>query len=487
MVTWVGNNSNNVKSGTSGADKLSGRGGNDTLRGLAENDSLYGEAGNDLLDGGLGNDSMTGGPGNDTYIVNKSPTSGTFQNTPLSISADGQASYFDIPNTAVPSGWGEGYGSTRGQLGVTFDLSPPAQSVSLSSAGQTASATIGALGFSEADSNGDGLAYIFPIEGRGIAGGVTNGKGLEWSLSLDLTVGGTARTVTFKPTVSAEPGYVQDVSSHSPDQTVVDWSSSFASQITTFGNGGKLLVDVKDIAFTHEGDSAALEVQFTLLRPSYDYRFTNVPGDQVIEASNGGTDTVRTTANNYVLPLNVEHVRLEGANALTAWGNSRNNDMIGNDKANTLFGLAGNDRLFGGLGDDTLLAGSGNDVLGGSVGRDELWGGSGPDRFDYDFVEHSPSEKFFSGVDRIMDFSQSQGDRIDFSAMDANQTASAPGSQDFIFIGPAAFTAPGQIRYELDEKFGETLVYANVDADLEEDATIVVNGLVPFSELNILV
>jgi Ca2+-binding RTX toxin-like protein len=62
----------NVSTGTSGANTLNGGGGNDLLAGLAGDDTLNGNAGNDVLDGGAGKDNMAGGAGDDTYMVDNS-------------------------------------------------------------------------------------------------------------------------------------------------------------------------------------------------------------------------------------------------------------------------------------------------------------------------------------------------------------------------------------------------------------------------------
>jgi Ca2+-binding RTX toxin-like protein len=78
------------------------------------------------------------------------------------------------------------------------------------------------------------------------------------------------------------------------------------------------------------------------------------PGDVVIEAANGGTDTVETTLASYTLPANVENLVYIGAGSFTGSGNSLNN---------TITGGSGNDILFGGNGADTLTGGGGSDTF----------------------------------------------------------------------------------------------------------------------------
>ena len=75
-------------------------------------------------------------------------------------------------------------------------------------------------------------------------------------------------------------------------------------------------------------------------------------------------------------------------------------------------------------------------------GRDVLIGGSGADRFVYTNAAH-----IGTGDDRdvIRDFKPGT-DLLDLARIDAN--TQLPGNQAFSFIGAAAFTQAGQLRYE---------------------------------------
>lgn len=104
----------------------------------------------------------------------------------------------------------------------------------------------------------------------------------------------------------------------------------------------------------------------------------------------------------------------------------------GTDGGNVLQGLAGDDDLFG-FG--------GNDRIEGGLGSDFLTGGSGADLF----IFRKASESTAFSPDQIFDFNRAEGDRISLSAIDANVLES--GNQGFAFIGAAAFTAAGQVRF----------------------------------------
>lgn len=81
-------------------------------------------------------------------------------------------------------------------------------------------------------------------------------------------------------------------------------------------------------------------------------------------------------------------------------GNDTLSGAAGND---SLIGNDGNDSLLGGLGNDVLTGGLGNDWMSGDQGNDTLTGGAGADKF-YGYVG--------GGIDRVTDFSLSEGDRV---------------------------------------------------------------------------
>jgi Ca2+-binding RTX toxin-like protein len=83
--------------------------------------------------------------------------------------------------------------------------------------------------------------------------------------------------------------------------------------------------------------------------------------DTIVEAADGGTDTVRSSIA-YSLAENLENLTLTGTATINGTGNAANNVLVGNDAANRLTGLAGNDVLDGGLGADTMLGGAGDDT-----------------------------------------------------------------------------------------------------------------------------
>ena len=140
--------------------------------------------------------------------------------------------------------------------------------------------------------------------------------------------------------------------------------------------------------------------------------------DLVIEAANGGTDTVQTSAS-WTAGQQIEGIVATGTGAIAINGNAQNNRITGNAAANRLDGRDGNDILTGGAGNDTLLGGGGSDSLSGGIGNDRLDGGAGNDR-----MTGGPGNDIFvfatgSGRDVITGFAASGPgqDRIDLRGL----------------------------------------------------------------------
>lgn len=142
------------------------------------------------------------------------------------------------------------------------------------------------------------------------------------------------------------------------------------------------------------------------------------------------------------------------------FGGADNDFLRGDDGDDRLDGGDANDRLFGGNGIDTLVGGAGDDSLIGSVGGDFLSGGAGNDIFVYQNNADESRGSIAETRDTITDFVHGQ-DKISVAGVDAN--AGQSGTQDFVFIGSAGFTAPGQVRAV--QAADGTLILASNDFD----------------------
>jgi serralysin len=98
----------------------------------------------------------------------------------------------------------------------------------------------------------------------------------------------------------------------------------------------------------------------------------------------------------------------------------------------------------GSVKDDVIIGSTRANSLTGGGGLDALQGGAGADRFIYTRV--SDAAAFSDVAEEIVDFSRSEGDRIDLRRIDAD--ASVAGNQAFVFRGQSAFSGDQhQLRF----------------------------------------
>ncbi len=181
-------------------------------------------------------------------------------------------------------------------------------------------------------------------------------------------------------------------------------------------------------------------------RGGNDTFIVNSAADQMREAENGGFDTLKTSVD-YVLRggVHIERLVITGTSGVTL----RDNNM-----SSTLISGAGDDRMAGFGGDDRLVAGA---------GQDTLWGGKGADTFVFNVAPLS------DGLDRIMDFSAAQGDKIELSASVIGLSVAAGQLGAALFAGAAsAVTAATRIYTD------SGVLYADTDGNGAGDATALV-------------
>ena len=268
----------------------------------------------------------------------------------------------------------------------------------------------------------------------------------------------------------------------------------------TFDSSGTTLYAIDGAA--HQIVGVSLETYIVTQRmPIGDaYAFPVLPqGDELTLLADGRTFLVATDKGIVVVDRPTDNVPSSGDDQLvgtlsddTIAGGSGNDairggagkDLIwGNTGADRLIGDGGNDRLYGGVGNDVLYGSAGNDRLYGDAGRDLLVGGSGKDTF---FFAKGDSGASAATSDVIGDFTQGL-DHIDLSRIDTN--AALGGSQPFLFVGEAAFSADaskvaGELRF--GQQNGTTYVEGDTNHDGKADFMLVLKGTVDLTASDFL-
>lgn len=162
---------------------------------------------------------------------------------------------------------------------------------------------------------------------------------------------------------------------------------------------------------------------------------------------------------------------LAGGAVLYVSGLDGDDVLTGTNGTDSLAGNSGDDTLNGGDGNDILNGGGGKDILYGGLGADKLTGGKGADVLVYQSIQESLPGS--GNYDVITDFSHSQGDKIDLSAIDADTTQS--GDQAF-HLGGSNFTdTPGEL-IQFSDGHGHTIVEGDVNGDGIADFEIMLNN-----------
>jgi VCBS repeat-containing protein len=165
---------------------------------------------------------------------------------------------------------------------------------------------------------------------------------------------------------------------------------------------------------------------------------------------------------------------------LSSSATNGNDTIYGGAGADTINGGGGDDIIFGGSGGDALGGGNDGDTLDGGSGADAITGGNNHDRiiggYGADTLTGGGGADTFAYLsnldtgDRITDFSQAQGDKLDLSAVGATSGG---------FLG--AISQPGavgahQVGYMYDSGTNTTIVYVDTDGIFGADQEINLTG-----------
>jgi Ca2+-binding RTX toxin-like protein len=475
----------------------------DLLRGTGGNDTLSGGDGNDFLNGGTGNDYMVGGAGNDIFVVDSTgdstieaaggglDTVAAFVNWTLGANVE----RLELQGTGNFSGTGNALNNTlvgtsgdnllNGGAGNDYMVGGAGNDIFVvdASGDRTIEAANGGTDTVRSFINwtlADNVERL-ELQGSGNLSGAGNSLNntlvgnagsnlLNGGAGNDYMVGG-AGDDTFvvaasgDQTIEAANGGVDTVRSY------INWTLADNVERLELQGSGNLSGAGNALNNTLVGNTGdnllngGAGDDHMVGGAGNDIFIVDASGDQVIEAANGGIDTVRSYID-WVLADNVERLELFGS-ALNSTGNAFNNTLVGRAGVNVFDGNDGDDYLTAGAGNDTLYGGGGSDRLVGGAGADILFGGAGNDFFRYEAVTDSlvgPGMR-----DTIMDFTHGE-DKISLHALRADI-----GNQAFSFIGTAAFSGvAGEFRYT--NYGGNVIIDADVNGDSTADMQILVAG-----------
>ncbi len=309
------------------ADLARGDVGNDTLNGYDGNDSLYGGSGADVLDGGAGADSLIGGSGDDVYDVQ-----------------DGADVVEELTN--------EGLDTVMAL--ISYTLTANVETLILTgnaSSSGTGNSLANAITGNSAANSLFGLGGNDTLSGGGGHDTLNGGAGNDTYMTDDSDTiveeetGGIDTVVSLGSYSLLDDDFVENLILSGSDG-INGTGNSLNNTIT--GNGAENLLD-------------GLTGNDTLVGGLGNDTYIINGDDTIIEAVNGGTDTVEAMVS-YTMASNLENLILKGAAASDGTGNSGNNTLTGNSAANVLDGGVGNDTLIGGAGDDTYLSDGGDTI-----------------------------------------------------------------------------------------------------------------------------
>ena len=425
MAIIYGTAGGELLDGTDFDDFMQGFEGPDFIQGYAGNDFIYGGDGNDIIYGGSGADIMKGGAGDDTYfspddqgdVIIEAPGEGYDQVYSYSISYALPANVEGLSLVGANS-----INGTGNRLDNFLDGNSNNNTL-IGGAGND-----NLNGYSGADTmkggTGDDNYYVDDV---GDVVFEKTGEGFEWVItSINYVLGVNVEGLLLSGTDAI----------NGTGNGLNNYLQGNANNNTLIGGAGNDVI--------YGGRGADIMKGGT----GNDVFLVDNVGDLVNEILEHGIDVVNSSVN-YVLPANVEYLALTRTNAINGTGNGLDNYLIGNDGNNILKGRAG------------------NDIISGGMGFDKLSGGIGADQFIFNAISDSAV-----GADRdiITDFSHVQLDLIDISAIDSDD--SLTGDQAFTFIGSAAFSAAGQLRYDASKG----IIQGNVNSTLTPDFEIKLTG-----------
>jgi Ca2+-binding RTX toxin-like protein len=360
---------------------LTGNGLANRILGGAGDDRLEGAGGDDSLDGGGGADQLIGGLGNDFYAVGEGDTVVEAPGAGTDSVATALAAYALGENVENLTGLsGAGQALTGNALGNRIVGGAGADTLA---GGDGADILDGGMGSDQLSGGaGNDLLYYVADPAGADVDAIDGAAGLD-TLFVSFPNPAEAAGVTWSLTANPLGGYDGWIANGAGDRVeftqierfrlsgtaVADSLSGGALDDLLLGLGGDDVLDGGDGADGLDGGEGADRMTGGSGNDSY---YVDSDGDQVVEAENGGTDSVTTSLAVYGLGENVERLFGDLASGQRLTGNALANVVAGGAGNDTLDGGAGADQLLGYEGDDVYFLDNVADSIGELSGTDEV-------------------------------------------------------------------------------------------------------------------
>lgn len=343
-----------------------------TINGTAGNDTLLGTADDDTINGLAGDDVLNGKAGSDTM------RGGLGHDT----------YYVDRATDVIVESSNQGNDVVFST--VTYTLAANVEQLALT----------GDLAI-----NGTGNSLNNTIVGNSAANTLSGGAGIDWldgGKGIDTLIGGTGHDTYF---VDRSTDIVVEAANEGLDSVYASSSYRLPANVEYLSLIGDRAIngignEMDNYLVGNEANNilnAKAGADFYIGYGGNDTYYVDNALDIVLEFLNEGTDNVISTVS-HALFSNVENLTLIGTRAANAVGNELNNVITGNAAANKLLGGDGSDTLDGGLGADTFI-------------------------FDSTV-----------GVDKVVHFSLTEGDKIDISDLLSGYDPAQHALSDFVRI-----------------------------------------------------
>ncbi|ONG43954.1 hypothetical protein BKE38_28580, partial [Pseudoroseomonas deserti] len=284
--------------------------------------------------------------------------------------------------------------------------------------------------------NDDGINAISGGGGNDILHGGNLADTLEGGAGNDVLYGGAGNDI-LKGGAGADyldGGTGVDTADYSDSTLYVSVNLQDETQGTLGGAAGDVLISIENVTGSVHDDFIRGNAGANYLAGGAgNDQLLGEAGDDILEGGlgrdvlTGGEGNDTATYRNATTGVTAD---LSGARAGTgeALGDQffQVENLEGSNQADFLYGNALANVLSGGLGDDKLFGGAGNDRLVGGAGADDLTGGTGADTFVFTKGD---------GADKIMDFSATEADMIDWTGFGSSLDSYAEVSAKFVQTG----------------------------------------------------